>query len=941
MSAIHAVPVVGWSIRPDPADAGVRAGWWRRPPADGWRPARVPGSFHHDLGPDARGVVWYRATLPTPGGRQQKGLERTWLRFESVATDCRAWVNGVEVGRHIGDFIPFEFELTEALRGDRDAELIVRVDQMYAPKPPPGVLVQNGHIGKGFHDVVSLQHGGIWGGVMVRRTNDWAIRPNGLHIVARTDGTVRVRAEFWPGRSEANFTMMLLGAPMGRHRDWSASASIQLAPGQAGTELTLDVPEPELWSPAHPARYSLLAAVEHEGAAPGRERQSDSLSTSFGFRSVETGGPGNRQILLNGRPVLLRGMLHWGHEPEHIAPAPTPAQVRAEFARLKELGFNCVCLCMVYMPEHYYDIADEMGMLIWQEHPVWKSPMGDEHIPEYRRLFAEYFRRDRNHPSVILVSGACEHEKFNLTLAEWWWDAAQRELPLTLKQVQTAFFGWSDLDRTDLYDEHTYENSGRWVHYVRDVRAAMERLPQGPKPFVLGETIISNAWPEVQELGDAARTLSSGPSPWWMTGGLAECSALEAGMRGRYGEAVLPRFRAQARRHNLNLRQFQSEVLRLDPGVGGWVMNHLRDVPICRCGFMDDLGHWRYESHEVRGFLGDAALLLETPGHLRAFTTDESLRGRLHLSNFGPELLELPVALSAVVAGREAPLPGITLTAEVGEIASGPVMLGRFQVDRPTRVEIIASADEGRIENRWSLWALPHFELSGRGVLVADEPPFTAEELALEFEEKCYSSGWGLPVETWSPRPQSPAELLPGAPSRDLATAPGVPGEVIVTHRLGPAALEALESGSRIVLLASRLKDGLAARTTMLWSGVPLVLEDGPLGPGDSEWVVDLLHNDLTRRHQRAIPTGELGLADEVQPIIRFLQTHDSGVPRIFDFAFAARVGPGLLIVSSLDHYEDAGRYWLARLLAWARADGAADSVQANLSAERLRAIVS
>lgn len=931
----------------------------------------MPASFHRDLGEDARGVVWYRAKLPAPGEHQRRGLERTWLRFESVATDCRAWVNGVEIGRHIGDFIPFEFELTDALSEAGGGELIVRVDQIYAPKPAPGVLVQNGHIGKGFHDVVSLQHGGIWGDVGLRVTGPATIRPGGIAVLGDAErATVRIRVEFAgptiPGQTmpfsitdpdERPVVSACMALEAGIERwegEFKLNGRLAQLVGTCESEVDdvdlsafadTDDADSELqphsvqrWSPESPRLYELV--LDLCTPTPSGKDIVETYKLRYGFRTVETGGHRNQRILLNGRPILLRGMLHWGHEPEHIAPAPTPAQVRAEFARLKELGFNCVCLCMVYPPEHYYDIADEVGMLIWQEHPVWKSPMGDEHIPEYRRLFAEYFRRDRNHPSVILVSGACEHERFNPTLAEWWWDTAQRELPGALKQVQTAFFGWSDLDRTDLYDEHTYENSGRWTDYVNDVRAAMKRLPQGPKPFVLGETIISNAWPDVEALTESVRRQPEGRAPWWMTGGLKECSEFEARLREQYGEPALQRFRRQSRRHNLNLRQLQCEVLRLDPGVAGWVMNHLRDVPICRCGFMDDLGSWRYEPHELREFLGDVSVVLETDHHLRGFAAGETLRARVHLSNFGPVVLEVPVGLRVVVGGCEVPLPGVTLRAGPGEVASAPVTLGQFRVDRPTRAEVIASAGDGRLENRWSLWMLPAGAAGGAGVHASIGSAFTAEELAPEFEEKGYSSGWGLPVETWSARAQRPDDLLPEAARWHASAPPPGVASVVVSHRLTAPLLEHLDAGGRALLLASRLKDGLLARTMMLWSGVPLVIEFGPLGPGDSEWVVDLLHHDLTRRYQRAIPTGEMGIADHVQPIIRFLCTHDSGLPRVHDFAFATRVGRGLLAVSSLDHYEEAGRYWLSRVLLWLRSARAFDGVGTALSVGRLRELI-
>jgi hypothetical protein len=103
----------------------------------------------------------------------------------------------------------------------------------------------------------------------------------------------------------------------------------------------------------------------------------------------------------------------------------------------------------------------------------------------------------------------------------------------------------------------------------------------------------------------------------------------------------------------------------------------------------------------------------------------------------------------------------------------------------------------------------------------------------------------------------------------------------------------------------------------MQWGLSPFVAESGPFGAGDSEWLVELLHHDLTKRYQRAVPTEELGLAESVTPLVRYYWTHDSGSPRVLDAVFAARVGSGVLAVSSLDHGGAAGRYLVSRVVRW------------------------
>ena len=96
---------------------------------------------------------------------------------------------------------------------------------------------------------------------------------------------------------------------------------------------------------------------------------------------------------------------------------------------------------------------------------------------------------------------------------------------------------------------------------------------------------------------------------------------------------------------------------------------------------------------------------------------------------------------------------------------------------------------------------------------------------------------------------------------------------------------------------------------------------------GDSEWIVDLLGYDLTRRYARMIPIDQLGITKKVDPLIRLAYTHDQcHRVKLFDQLFLTRVGRGLLIVSSLDHRDAPGQWLLDRLLKFAMSAAAATS---------------
>ena len=81
----------------------------------------------------------------------------------------------------------------------------------------------------------------------------------------------------------------------------------------------------------------------------------DLLERRVGFRDLSTRGT---TLLWNGRPLQVRGMLHWGFEPPGFAPDPDPAVWRRELERIRQLGCNLVKCCLWVPPRAFYETAD-------------------------------------------------------------------------------------------------------------------------------------------------------------------------------------------------------------------------------------------------------------------------------------------------------------------------------------------------------------------------------------------------------------------------------------------------------------------------------------------------------------------------------------------------------------------------------------------------------
>jgi Glycosyl hydrolases family 2, sugar binding domain/Glycosyl hydrolases family 2 len=882
-------PITTWQLRPDPQGVGLQQCWFDSTSPEAtkhWQSVSLPTTSQQVLGEHFHEITWLRTEVALPADWPQAV---TRLRFEAVATEATVWVNGEPAGTHTGDYLPFDIDISRWARPGARLHVVVRVDEV------------PDHITKGFHDLTSVHHGGIWQPVRLIGSDVTRTIPDGVAVNGRLRAQQAVVHLNLVAVSPGALVNIAISDPTGAT---VRRATLALSRTSLSYKVHLGVSKPKPWHPGDPQRYSArIALLEESGVSEMHELR-------FGFRDVRTE---DRHILLNGEPIFLSGVLHWGHEPNHFAPAPPPAQVRAEFARLQAMGFNCVCLCMFYPPEHYFEIADEMGMLLWQEHPVWQSRMDDRDVPEYQRHYRGFMRRDRRHTSTIIVSATCEHPKFHAGLADWWWRTARTELSDRLLQLQTASFAWADHSRTDLHDEHTYDNNDRWPCFLEDLQEKLTEFHA--KPFVMGESVLFHSWPDLRAI--AAKT--AGKPAFYAPDALESMQRLEATWCERYGDAAVERFKRQGDRHHLLGRKFQFELFRRYAGHAGLVMNHLIDVHQCTCGFMDAMGRWRFEPKDTQPWLCPAPLLLKTPAEKRFFLAGETVDCELLLSNVTGLARSENAALELPPDGIEnaRTVANVQLACDPGEIVSAGFELALPNAETPTRCALSA-AMPGTVANHWDLWAVPAVDFAKRGVYRLSGLDYDDHDRRLDKEEAGYSCGFGIPAKAWQRLMPEPSRIAPEATAlpHDAAVPKGA--RFVIAHRLTAPLLRFLEDGGSVLLLASKARGAIQTRYLWLFGQVPFIVEEGPLRPGDSDWLLDGLCFDLNFANGRAIAIEELGLRDSVEPFVRLVYTHDQKKVVLYDQLFATRVGRGTLIVSALDHACDIGRLLLERFIEWA-----------------------
>ena len=384
----------GWLFQPDPLGLGDAQGW-QRPDFDrsGWRRVSVPMAWdRYDAVMDGyEGVGWYAAALPAdrvvPGAWQR-------LRFGRVNHRATVWIDGVKGGENLIGYLPFEITVSPRLKPARAAWIVVRVENGTRYDWLPGSTT-----------VEWVQYGGLLEPVELLTTSLAYIS----HLSIRAtllggDGRVAVAVEV-QNASDAPFEGRVRFEADGR----TVEAAARVEPkATASVALGLEIPKARPWSLESPALYEAHVRLLQAGA------EIDSVADRFGVRSIETKG---RQILLNGRPLRIRGVNRYDEFPDR-GPVVDEATIRADLEAVKATGANLVRLHYPQAPMHL-KIADEIGLLYMEEVPLnwwratWHPPVppefeNDRIIDLAEEALERLVRRDGNHPSVFAWSMANE-----------------------------------------------------------------------------------------------------------------------------------------------------------------------------------------------------------------------------------------------------------------------------------------------------------------------------------------------------------------------------------------------------------------------------------------------------------------------------------------------------------------------------------------------------
>jgi len=385
-----------WHAIVDPFDNG-KAGFFRdqKPPTksdlveysfDASPVLNVPGDWNtqRDKLMFYEGPVWYRREF----SYQKHPGKREFVYFGAVNYQAIVYLNGEKLGEHEGGFTAFNFEATSLLR-DGVNTLIVEVNNARRVENVPTVKFDWWNYGGITRDVslvevpktfiqdysVQLSRGST------HEISGW-VRFNGP--VSKHEVTIQIpeaNIEFKTPTDETGYVNFSLDA--------STLACGKKPASKCGARLSL-------WSPENPKLYRVV--VSGEG---------DSVTDDIGFRTIEVQGA---KILLNGKPIFLRGINMHEEAPFRGGRAFSAEDAQTLLDWVKELGCNFVRFAHYPHNENEIRLADRMGLLVWSEIPIywdidWTNPAT---LANAEAQLREMIARDHNRAAVILWSIANE-----------------------------------------------------------------------------------------------------------------------------------------------------------------------------------------------------------------------------------------------------------------------------------------------------------------------------------------------------------------------------------------------------------------------------------------------------------------------------------------------------------------------------------------------------
>ena len=318
------------------------------------------------------GTIWYKKSFDYT---KTNANNKVFVYFGAVNYLAEVYLNGKKIGKHEGGFTPFNFDITSLLQ-EKDNFLIVKVDNKRKKENVPTVNTD------------WWNYGGITRDVKLIETNSTYIQDYFIQLNPDNNKEIKGYVKL-KGNDIANKKIDVIIPELK-----IKNSVITDAKGVANVEIKLK--KVNYWSDKNPYLYEVKI-----------ESEADQIVDQIGFRTIKTKG---HNILLNGESVYLKGISIHEENPLKGARANTMEDAKLLLGWAKELGCNFVRLAHYPHNEHMLRLADQMGIMVWEENPVYWTIQwqNDATYQNAKNQLTEVISRDKNRAATIIWSMANE-----------------------------------------------------------------------------------------------------------------------------------------------------------------------------------------------------------------------------------------------------------------------------------------------------------------------------------------------------------------------------------------------------------------------------------------------------------------------------------------------------------------------------------------------------
>ncbi|MFP5114689.1 discoidin domain-containing protein [Bacillaceae bacterium C204] len=649
------------------------------------------------------GAVWYQKRISIPETWNNKDVT---LFLERVMFESQVWVNGQKVGTFDSLSVPHVYDLTKHVVPGTECVLTIRIDNRDVQKigPFPSAYtdetqtIWNGIIGKmelQATDKVNFGEVQLYPEIQSHSVKAKVIVNNGCDVNVNTIISAKV--------TDKNHN--IIGVPI--------EINETIDSGKKEIEIKYEMGEQiQYWDEFNPYLYTFHLQVN---AINPSEDHSNQTSIVFGMKEFKAEG---RQFLINGKKTFLRGTLDCCIYPLTGFPPTDKESWKDVFLAVKEYGLNHVRFHSWCPPEAAFEAADEIGVYLNVEGPVWMDTWTQYTVGKYKSHY-QYLPQEAeriidtygNHPSFCMFSNGNElNGDFGLLH-----DIIAELRGRDNRMVYTLMTNWDrKVDPAeDYFAAQTVDGVGIRGQYFMDkmVEGTMLDFSEGVKlreiPIVSHEVGQYSVYPDVEEIPLYNGVLKP-----------VNFEAIKLDLEKKQMLKYAKQFTLGSGKLAAQLYKDEIEAALRTKDFGGFQLLDLHDFPgqsTATVGLLNSF--WKSKGiisgEEFRKFCSPTVPILRT--EKRIYSNNDLFSGLVEISHYGPAAIE-----NTTVSWKITNHNGVVASGEFNavKITQGTVSsVGKIEnvsfkgIEEASMLRLSLQIEGTEYKNDWDLWVYPETAL--------------------------------------------------------------------------------------------------------------------------------------------------------------------------------------------------------------------------------------